>query len=123
MSTIDLTDDTEEDRKMSPSEVTMMEVVDVDAEPEVMVVAPPVASATGGEDADLALALSLQAGSQFLPKRKRGQAFSCGICLDDDIQSFKGYSVDGWLVDCLLVAIGIVFLLGLTLGLRSVLPL
>ena len=79
----------------------MMEVVDVDAEPEVMVVAPPVASATGGEDADLALALSLQAGSQFLPKRKRGQAFSCGICLDDDIQSFKGYSVDGWYVGSL----------------------
>lgn len=97
MATVDLThdDDDEDDRKLPPSEISVFEVVDVDAEPEVEVLSPPSVAAASSTGGDYALALSLSGGQQRSPKRKRGtKLFNCEICLEDDLEGYQGYSID-----------------------------
>lgn len=45
---------------------------------------------------DLAVARALAGDcSQYTRRRKRGRSFRCPICLEDQLESFKGYSLSG----------------------------
>lgn len=105
-------DDTE-DRKLSPAELVEIEMYEVvDVEPEVEIVPSFTMSTTAAFPSsaasnDYALAASLATGSQVLPsqKRRRGTPFDCQICLESDLPSFKGYSLQSckhrFCTDCL----------------------
>lgn len=119
-------DDTEQDRKLAPEErakeqrpqrqqiksETAVLIEDSDSdEPEVLLVArlPQESLGTGRRRrhherdkhmGSLALATQLASGhDQVLPsqKRPRGPPFSCSICLEDHLASFKGYSINACL--------------------------
>ncbi|CAB9503104.1 Potential E3 ubiquitin-protein ligase ariadne-2 [Seminavis robusta] len=82
--------------KTSSSKATDNEVIVVPAAASVPSSFMTPDAAAPGSDYALALKLAAQepSCSQILRKRRKGVLFSCGICLDEDLESFKGYSME-----------------------------
>ena len=87
-------------RAKSPDILSVHDVINVDREPEVQ----PVASSSASVDRTVAAASRIFSNSK---KRKR---FSCGICLEGNLESYTGYSMNAcqhrFCISCLTELVG-----------------